>query len=203
MTFVLVAVVLAAALGVFFHHERTREVRAEVVMDYLEMTKVMSSFMMETAIAAQVTRPSMYSLQVLDRQHSAFQKKYRPFRNLRLYEHNRMEDFLSSVSSTVKNYFRLVQINKKDQPQAWQQQVQGLNQLFLNNAVYCVMAIGKDKKTLAISSKQRDAIRRVLYGVYGGIFMEYAKRPQRPPFVIDLFLMAESLEGRRPLTTAR
>ena len=128
---ILLAICLVVVLvAVFFHHQREREVRAEGVMDYLEMTKVMSSFMMETAIAAQVTRPSMYSLQVLDRQHSAFQKKYRSFRNLRLYEHNRMEDFLSSVSSTVKNYFRLVQVNKKDQPRAWQQQVQGLNQLF-------------------------------------------------------------------------
>lgn len=194
-----VALVVVLAAAFFLRQQEIKIVRGKVVTDYLEMTKVMSSFLMEFEISPKVSRPSMYSLRLLYHENVVFQKKYRNYKNLTLYQHNRLGDFSASVDATVKNYFRLSQEVGREKPSVVQQRIKGMNQLLFHNSIYCAMAVGKDKKNLAISSTQRLALLHWIYGTYGGMIVEYSRKPVKPPFLTHILLIRDSLDARKPL----
>lgn len=187
--------VAALTAGYFLRVEDERRIRTQVIADYLGMTRVMSSLMMEAAISVKVSPPSRYSLQVLQQQNNAFQKKYLPYRNMRLYEHNQLQDFLASVDATTKNFMRLARTSKTDHPQVWLQAVQGLDKLFRHNAVYCAMAVGRDKNSHPLSLRQKQSLLNIIQSVYGGILLEYAPRPSKPFFVNHLIVIKDSLSS--------
>lgn len=186
-------------LALFLLKQRhDNQVRAQLVSDYLAVIQPMAAFVIELSGPAAPPRPSAYTIQTVLARNQVFQKKYRPYGRLVLHKHNRIEDFLASVNATVRNYVRLTQRREDQDPAAWLKQVQGLHQLFFHNAIYSVMAVGRDKTSLAITKGQRTALLRTLDIHYGGVFYPYVSRPQRPAFIADLLIIKESLESRRP-----
>jgi len=200
---IIAAVVIIVPVFIFMQARQIRAVRTYIVADYLEMAKVLSSFMIETSISTKVSQPSEYSRQVLEQENRDFQKKYRRYKNLRLYQHNRVGDFLASVDATVKNYAFLAQVEKRENPKAWQQKVLGLQKLCFHNAVYCALAVGKDKANLAISLRQRNFLLANIYSTYGAILFEYAKWEEKPSFLATIILIKDSLESRRAIDSKR
>ena len=202
LLFVLVAILLGSFSAYFYNSEKIKELKTDIVLDYLKLNAQLSEFWSDFDIDNEelITRV-LYISERVDKDNKELQETYAPYRDIKIAKRKTIGDFLDSVNDLVNYYSSWVEgiLAGRDKEET-NVQFQLMEDAFLHNAMYVVWCVTTSTKNgeskVSINRKQKEMLLEYIQNVFGDDLEVYKDAEIKPVYIWGIILMKGFLEGK-------